>query len=42
VLELARSPREQVDWDEVRGRTKSSAFAAAFFTLLDELEIVQK
>jgi Uncharacterised nucleotidyltransferase len=42
VLELARSLREQVDWDEVRARTEGSPFAKAFFTLLDELEIVQK
>ena len=42
VLELARSLREQVDWDEVRERTAASPFATAFFTLLDELEIVQK
>jgi predicted nucleotidyltransferase len=42
VLELARSLREQVDWDEVRVRTQSSPFAAAFFTLLDELEIVSR
>lgn len=42
VLELARSLREQVGWDEVRERTESSPFAKAFFTLLDELEIVQK
>src|SRR5919204_2003722 len=40
VLELARSLREQVDWDEVRRRTRVSAFARAYFTLLDELEIV--
>jgi predicted nucleotidyltransferase len=40
VLELARSLREQVDWDDVRERTKASPFATAFFTLLDELEIV--
>jgi predicted nucleotidyltransferase len=40
VLELARSLREQVDWNDVRTRTKDSAFAAAYFTLLDELEIV--
>src|SRR5205809_2009569 len=40
VLELARSLREQVDWDQVRDRTQSSPFAAAFFTLLDELEII--
>jgi len=42
VLELARSLREQVDWDDVRERTESSPFGKAFFTLLDELEIVQK
>jgi len=40
VLELARSVREQVDWDDVRARTKGSPFGAAFFTLLDELEII--
>jgi predicted nucleotidyltransferase len=40
VLELARSLREQVNWDEVRGRTQDAPFAKAFFTLLDELEIV--
>jgi hypothetical protein len=39
VLEIARSVREQIDWDEVRRRTKGSAFAAAFFTLLAELDI---
>ena len=42
VLEIARALREQIDWDEVRSRTKDSPFAAAFFTLLDELEILQK
>jgi predicted nucleotidyltransferase len=40
VLELARALREQVNWDEVRERTKESPFAKAYFTLLDELEIV--
>ena len=40
VLELARSLREQVDWDDVRERTKGSPFGQAYFTLLDELEIV--
>jgi predicted nucleotidyltransferase len=39
VLELARALREQVNWDEVRERTKESPFAKAYFTLLDELEI---
>jgi hypothetical protein len=40
VLELARALREQVDWDDVRRRTEGSPFAKAYFTLLDELEIV--
>jgi predicted nucleotidyltransferase len=40
VLELARSVREQVDWEEVRERTKHSPFAKGFFTLLEELEIL--
>jgi len=40
VLELARSLREQVDWDEVRERTQESPFAKGYFTMLDELEIV--
>jgi Uncharacterised nucleotidyltransferase len=40
VLELARSLREQVDWGEVRARTRESPFAHAYFTLLDELDIV--
>jgi Uncharacterised nucleotidyltransferase len=42
VLELARALREQVDWGDVRARTADAPFAKAFFTLLDELEIVQK
>jgi predicted nucleotidyltransferase len=42
VLELARSLREQVDWDDVRRRTEDAPFAKAFFTLLDELEIVTR
>ncbi|MFL5946695.1 MAG: nucleotidyltransferase [Gaiellaceae bacterium] len=42
VLELARSLREQVDWDDVRARTEDSPFAKAYFTMLDELAIVQK
>jgi hypothetical protein len=40
VLEIARALREQIDWKNVRSRTKDSPFAAAFFTLLDELDIV--
>jgi len=40
VLELARSLREQVNWDEVRERMRDSPFANAYFTLLGDLEIV--
>ncbi len=40
VLALSRAVREQVDWDAVRGRTESSPFARAFFTLVEELAIV--
>ena len=39
VLEIARSLREQIDWVYVRRRTETSAFAAAFFTLVEALDI---
>ncbi len=39
VLEVARAVREQLDWDELRRRTKSSPYAKAFFTLVDELDV---
>jgi hypothetical protein len=42
VLEIARSVREQVDWDEVRGRTAESPYAAAFFTLIEKLGVVDE
>jgi Nucleotidyl transferase of unknown function (DUF2204) len=41
VLELARSLREQIDWDFVRERTAESPFARSFFTLIEELGIVE-
>jgi hypothetical protein len=41
VLEIARSLREQIDWDFVRAQTTDSPFARAFFTLVEELGIVQ-
>ncbi len=41
VLELARSLREQIDWEAVRLQTQSSPFARAFFTLIEELGIVE-
>jgi Nucleotidyl transferase of unknown function (DUF2204) len=40
VLDYARALREQIDWDEVRGRTESSPFARAFFTLVEGLGVV--
>jgi hypothetical protein len=42
ALEIARSLREQIDWDEVRDRTRDSAYAIAFFTLVEELGIVER
>ena len=41
VLELARSLREQIDWAFVRDRTAASPFARAFFTLVEELGVVE-
>jgi len=42
VLEISRMLREQVNWDHVRERTHDSAFAKAFFTLVEELGIVER
>jgi predicted nucleotidyltransferase len=41
-LEMARAVREQVDWDEVRERTRSSPYAKAFFALVEELGVVTR
>jgi predicted nucleotidyltransferase len=40
VVQMARPLREQVDWDDVRERTQDSPYAAAFFTLVEELGVV--
>jgi hypothetical protein len=40
LLQMSRAVREQVDWNEVRGRTAESPYARAFFALLAELEIL--
>jgi predicted nucleotidyltransferase len=40
ILQIARSVREQVDWQRLRERTAGSPYATAFFCLLDELGIV--
>jgi predicted nucleotidyltransferase len=39
LLEIARTVREQIDWDDVRLRTADSPFAKAFLTLVDELGV---
>ena len=39
-LAVARSLREQVDWDRVRTETKDSPFAAALLLLLERLEVI--
>ncbi len=40
ILKWARALREQIDWEEVRARTKKSPFARAFFTLAEDLDIL--
>ena len=42
VLEMARAVREQVDWNAVRERTKDSPLAKAFFTLVEELGVIER
>jgi hypothetical protein len=39
-LPLARSLREQIDWDRVRHETAHSPYAEAFLVLLDRLDVV--
>lgn len=39
-LEIARSLREQIDFENVRERTESSPFGRAFFVIAEGLEIV--
>jgi len=41
VLEIARTLREQIRWDEVREKTSDSPFAKAFFVLIEELGIAR-
>ncbi len=40
-LELARALRERIDWQNVRKRTADSPYAKAFFTLAEELGLVE-
>jgi predicted nucleotidyltransferase len=39
-LEFARSLRERIDWEDVRTRTNGSPYAKAFFTMIEELGVV--
>jgi hypothetical protein len=39
VLEIARTLREQIDWQRVRDRADGSPYAKAFFTLVEELGV---
>ncbi len=40
VLEIARSLREQIDWDGVRAQVEDAPFGAAFLTLVERLRIL--
>ena len=40
VLEIARSLREQIDWDVVRAEVGDAPFGAAFLTLVERLRII--
>ena len=42
LLAISRSLREQIDWAKLRRRTAELPYAAAFFTLVEELEIAPR
>src|SRR3954467_14761630 len=42
VLEMARVLREQIDWDLLRERCYDYAYAKPFFTLIEELGVVER
>jgi hypothetical protein len=42
VLQMARSVREQVDWDQLRRATARSPYARAFLVLAEELGLVER
>jgi predicted nucleotidyltransferase len=42
ALEMARVMREQIDWDELRERCGDYAYAKPFFTLVEELGVIEK
>ena len=40
LLRIARALRERIDWDYVRGQTRESPFARAFFVMLEGLGVL--
>jgi Uncharacterised nucleotidyltransferase len=40
LLEIARALREQIDWPALRRRMAGHPYSAAFFTLVEELDVV--
>jgi Uncharacterised nucleotidyltransferase len=40
LVEIARALREQIDWAALRRRTGGHPYSAAFFTLVEELDII--
>ena len=42
ALEMARMLREQIDWDELRRRCQDYAYAKPFFTLAEELGVIER
>jgi predicted nucleotidyltransferase len=41
ALQIARALREQIDWQALRDRTRGSAFADAFFALVEGLGVAE-
>lgn len=42
ILEIARTLREQVDWDELRRRAGDYPYAKPFFVLAEELGVIER
>jgi hypothetical protein len=40
LLQIARALREQIGWARLHKRTLESPYAAAFFTLIEQLQII--
>ena len=42
LLQISRSLREKIDWEDVRSRTGDSPYAKAFLTLVEELGVAPR